>query len=393
MMKNMNVIMRVLIIPVIIVLTGLILTVPVSALLQLPHAFYGNVTINGELAPIGTMVEARGQGVRVGISGNPILTSVVGKYGSESELGVKLIVQGEEIEGNTVIYFYINGHLADQTHVWQTGEITQLNLSVTIPDTPEDNTEETSDETSTLQYSLFGEAHNVSISNTGEILESIEILSTLPSGKVTVRINAGTIALDNEGNPLTSLTSDVDSTIPPAPEDSAIYMACDFGPDGATFDPPIVLTFEYNPEDLPQNTDEEGLVIAFYDSSIGEWVLLDSEVDTVNHTITVSVSHFTTFAILVPQVEPAEEEAPPSTPPGSDSEENPAPEPESPAPAPAAAPEPAPAEEPSSQTPSASGESESGTDWNIFVIVAAVIVGGVAIALLIRWTLLRDKGK
>ena len=391
MIKNMNVIMRVLIIPIIIVLTGLILTVPVSALLQLPHAFYGNVTINGEPAPIGTMVEARGQGIRVGISGNPILTSVVGKYGTAG-VGTKLIVQGEEIEGNPVIYFYINGHLADQTYVWQTEEITQLNLSVTISDTPEDNNEETSDETSTLQYSLFGEAYNVSISNTGEILESIEISSTLLSGKVTVSINAGTIALDNEGNPLTSLTSDADSTIPPAPEDSAIYMACDFGPDGATFDPPIVLTFEYNPEDFPQNTDEEGLVIAFYDSSIGEWVLLDSEIDTVNHTITVSVSHFTTFAILLPQVEPASEEAPPSTLPDSDSEENPTPAPSSPEPE-SPAPEPTPAEEPSSQTPSASEESESGTDWNIFIIVAAVIVGGVAIALSIRWTLLRYKGK
>lgn len=395
MTKKMNVITRLLIIPVIIILTGLVLAVPVSALLQLPHAFYGNITINGEPAPIGTVLEARCQGVTVPLGGNPIMTSEVGKYGSESEHGAKLIVQGEEIEGNPVISFYINGHLADQTYTWQTGEITRLDLSVTISTTPENGEETSSAGTSTLQCSLFGEERNVSISNTGEILESIEISSTLPSGKVTVSINAGTKALNNDGNPLTNLTSDVNLTPPPAPEDSTVYMACSFGPDGATFDPPIVLTFDYAPADIPENTDEENLVIAFYDSSVGEWVLLDSEVDTANHTITASVSHFTTFAILVPQVEPVTEETPPSTPPASDSEEpGPtlvSPEPESPAPAPTT-PEPTLEEEPSvPQTPSASEEPESTTDRNFFIIIAAVIVGGIAIAFLIRWTILRDK--
>lgn len=390
MTNKMNVITRLLIIPVIIILTGLVLAVPVSALLQLPHSFYGDITIDGEPAPIGTKVEARGQGIRVGISGNPIMTSEVGKYGSESPLGVKLIVQGEEIEGNPVISFYINGHLADQTYTWQTGEITRLDLSVTISTTSENGEETSSAETSTLQCSLFGEESNVSISNTGEIQESIEISSTLLSGKVTVNINAGTKALDIDGNPLTSLTSDANLTPPPAPEGSTIYMACNFGPDGATFDPPIVLTFEYTPADIPENTDEENLVIAFYDSSIGEWVLLDSEVDTINHTITASVSHFTTFAILVPQVEPVTEGTPTSTPPASDSEE-PAPA-ITPEPAPAATPEPAPEEQPSvSQTPSASEESESSTGWNLYIIIPAVIVGGIVIALLARWTILHDR--
>ena len=393
MTKKMNVITRLLIIPVIIILTGLVLAVPVSALLLIPHAFYGNIIINGEPAPIGTVVEARCQGVTVGVSGNPIMTSEVGKYGSESELGVKLIVQGEEIEGNPVISFYINGHLADQTYNWQTGEITRLDLSVTISTTPENGEETSPAETSTLQYSLFGEERNVSIGNTGEILESIEISSTLPSGKVTVNINAGTKALDNDGNPLTNLTADANLTPPPAPEDYTVYMACSFGPDGATFDPPIVLTFDYTPADIPENTDEENLVIAFYDSSVGEWVILDSEVDTVNHTITASVSHFTTFAILVPQVESAPPETPPSTLPDSDSEEAPTPtpapspsEPESPT-----TPEPAPEEPLVSTTPSASEESESTTGWNLYIIIPAVIVGGIVIALLARWTILHDR--
>jgi hypothetical protein len=400
MIKKMNVITRLLIIPAIIALTGLILAVPVSALVQLPHAFYGNVTINGEPAPIGTKIEARGQGIRVGISGNPIMTSEVGKYGSESETGVKLIVQGEGIEGNPVISFYINGNLADQTYTWQTGEITRLDLSVTISTTSGNGGGTSSPETSTLQFSLFGEKRSVSVSDTGEILESIEISSTLPSGKVTVSINAGTKALDKDGNPLTSLTSDANPTPPPAPEGSTVYIACNFGPDGATFDPPIVLTFEYSPGDIPENTDEEGLVIAFYDSSIGEWVPLTTEVDTVNHTVTASVSHFTSFAVLVAQVEPAPQETPSSISPTPSPEENPTPSPEENLTPPSQEPElteptptpgPAPEEEPSvPQTTPASEQTEPNTNWNLYIIIAAVIIGGIVVGLLIRWTRLRN---
>jgi len=381
-----NNIIRFLTIPVIIILTALVLAVPVSAFLQLPHAFYGNILIDGEPAPVGTKIEARGQGIRVGISGNPIMTSEVGKYGIAG-VGTKLLVQGEDIEGNPVISFYINGHLADQSYTWQTGEITRLDLSVTIPASSEDSEEETSSaETSTLQCHLLGENRNVSISDTGEIQESIEISSSLPAGQITVSINAGTKALDNDGNPLTNLTCDTSTAPPPAPENYNLYIAVDFGPDGAIFDPPIIVTFDYTLADIHENTVEKDIVIAYYDSSIGEWVPLASEVDTINHTITASVSHFTTFAILVPQVEPVTEETPPSTPPStppaSDSEE----------PAPAATPEPAPQEEPSvSQTPSASGEPESTTDWNLYIIIAAVLVGGIAIAFLIRWIMLHEK--
>jgi len=396
MRKNVNGITRFFIVPIVILLTWLVMAVPASAIIQLPHAFYGNITIDGEPAPIGTKIEARGQGVKTGISGNPILTSEVGKYGSESALGVKLIVQGKDIEGNPTIYFYINDNAADQTFTWQSEEITRLDLSVTIPASTgytDTDDETSSDGTSTFQYSLFGEESNVSISDTGEIQESIEISSTLPSGKVTVNVAAGTVALDIDGNPLSTLTSDVDLSPPPAPEGSTIYMACDFGPDGATFDPPIVLTFDYNPADLPENVDEENMTIAFYDSSIDEWVLLDCEVDTVNHTITASVSHFTTFTILIPKLESAPPETTPPTLPDTISEEEPAPPPTTPEPGESPAPAPTTPGPASEETSPASEDSESNDGWNLFIIIPAVIVGGVLIAILIRRTMWRESKK
>jgi len=97
----------------------------------LPHAFYGAVEINGNPAPIGTEVEARGEGVITGIEGNPIVTTEVGRYGSGADpLGQKLIVQGDIVEGTT-LRFYVNDVVADQTAEWHSGEVTELDLTVT----------------------------------------------------------------------------------------------------------------------------------------------------------------------------------------------------------------------------------------------------------------------
>jgi len=43
---------------------------------------------------------------------------------------------------------------------------------------------------------------------------------------------------------------------------------------------------------------EEDLVLAWYDEAADRWVELDCVVDTSNNTITASIEHFTTFAII-----------------------------------------------------------------------------------------------
>jgi len=95
--------------------------------------------------------------------------------------------------------------------------------------------------------------------------------------------------------------------IPPPPtEGHIIGITYNIGPAGATFSDDITLTFTYDPDDLPDGVNEEDLVIAIWDEDAGEWVELPSVVDTVNNTITATVSHFTPFAIIVPP--PVEEE-------------------------------------------------------------------------------------
>lgn len=101
----------------------------------LPHAFFGTIKINDSPAPVGTRVEARGEGVRTGIEGNPIVTTAVGVYGSSDPMGPKLVVQGGILDGTTIT-FYVNGVQAGQTAEWHSGEVTELNLTATIPRPP-----------------------------------------------------------------------------------------------------------------------------------------------------------------------------------------------------------------------------------------------------------------
>ncbi|HEY90579.1 MAG TPA: PKD domain-containing protein [Dehalococcoidia bacterium] len=165
-----------------------------------------------------------------------------------------------------------------------------------------------------IETNLFGTEAGFSIGDDGEILETIE--ATSEDGTLTITIPEGTKALDKDGDPLETLEAVVDESPPDPPEDAHIIgLAYNFGPDGATFDPPLTLTFTYDPDALPEGVSEEDLVIAFYDEETGAWVEFEGVVDTENHTITVLVSHFTTFAVIGTVVIPEEEVPEPLSPP------------------------------------------------------------------------------
>ena len=146
-----------------------------------------------------------------------------------------------------------------------------------------------------VKTNLFGIEASSPISSSGEILGTIVAISG--DGMLTLTVLEGTIAL-LEGEPLETLTAVVEPNPPEPPEDAYLIGAYDFGPDGATFDPPITLIWSYDPNDIPEGVAEEDLVIAYYDEATDRWVELDCVVDTGNNTITASIEHFTTFAII-----------------------------------------------------------------------------------------------
>jgi hypothetical protein len=150
-----------------------------------------------------------------------------------------------------------------------------------------------------VEANMFGDTGKIIVGKDGKTVKAIE--ATSEDGMLTITIPMGTVLLDEDGNPPSTLTVEVDATLPPSPEGCAIIgLAYDFGPTGVTFDPPITFTWSYDPDILPAGIAEEDLILAYYDDDAGEWLELPSTVDTITNTITASVSHFTSFAIIAP---------------------------------------------------------------------------------------------
>jgi hypothetical protein len=178
--------------------------------------------------------------------------------------------------------------------LWSSGETSEVDLTVRIPTGGGGGLAPSAPD---IESNLFGEEADFSINEDGEIQETIE--ATSEDGDLTIVIEEGTIALDEDGEPLDTLEITVDESPPDPPEDAhVIGLAYNFGPAGATFDPPLIMTYTLDLDDLPEGIAPEDLVIAYWDGD--EWVELDSDVDVENSTITIEadVDHFTTFAVI-----------------------------------------------------------------------------------------------
>ena len=117
---------------------------------------------------------------------------------------------------------------------------------------------------------------------------------------VELSIPIGTTGKTKEGTSLSAI-SVTPMTTPPAPpaQTNVIGLTYDFGPEGATFNPPITVKISYDPTKIPSGVAEKDLKIAYFDSATGKWVnLTDITVDPVSHTISGKTSHFTPFAVL-----------------------------------------------------------------------------------------------
>ncbi|MDD1719911.1 MAG: PKD domain-containing protein, partial [Methanoregulaceae archaeon] len=76
----------------------------------MPHTFFGAVLHNGQPAPVGTTIEARGTGVQSVIGKNPVTVSVVGTYGGA---GVPQLQVSGSVADGTPLSFYVNGVKAE----------------------------------------------------------------------------------------------------------------------------------------------------------------------------------------------------------------------------------------------------------------------------------------
>jgi len=104
--------------------------------------------------------------------------------------------------------------------------------------------------------------------------------------------------LTASGAPVTQITiTPITTDLPALPSDgAAVGVYFDIQPSGSTFSSPITITVSYDPSLIPAGSDP---YVAWYNPATGQWEQLTTvSIDTVNHTITASVNHFSTFAVL-----------------------------------------------------------------------------------------------
>ena len=173
---------------------------------------------------------------------------------------------------------------------------TQTTPQVTITVTPTTTTPPVTTTTTVTGTGTVDVSNDVTAG--GEFIGPVTLSSA--DNNVTINIPAGITGTTSDGQPLTSITV-TQLSEPPAPlpaGENIISAPYEFGPSGAQFSSPISMTFTYDPTKLASGVPETSLVIAYYSVSEGQWVTLGGIVDTVNHTITVQVNHFTAFAVI-----------------------------------------------------------------------------------------------
>lgn len=236
---------------------------------------------------------------------------------------------------------------------------------------------------------FYGDRGTFRIDWRGKVIS--KVTAACKDAPLSIVIDKGTIAKDKNGKPLSSFSMTGVSPVPAPPEGANVVgLPIDLGPDGATFDPVITLTWTYNSVDLPEGVAPENLILAYYDEGTQSWVKLECLVDAEAMTVTAAVSHFTVFALLVPEPEPVSPEPEPVV---TVTEPEPVIEPE---PEPVIEPEPEPVTEPEPSIVAPEPvtepepelivpEPEEQFPW--YWIVVAVVIVLVAVAIVLRETL------
>jgi len=148
-----------------------------------------------------------------------------------------------------------------------------------------------------LEVDLSGAETKHVINRQGELQETVERISD--DEMFILTLPEGTIALDEENEPLRLLEIITEECPPPPPEGASIIgLVYNFEPSGATFTPSMTITFYYEGSMIPEGVAEEELILAYYNEELGEWVNLVSYVDTWANSVTTEISHLTPFAIL-----------------------------------------------------------------------------------------------
>lgn len=134
----------------------------------------------------------------------------------------------------------------------------------------------------------------------GRLLQ--DVTANSPDLKAYLTLPKGTVPKSKAGGTFSSilirLLSDAE-TRPVSPEFSipatGYYV---LGPSGATFDPPITLTFKYDPSLLPEGAGENSLSIVRWDELNEQWIALKTHTDPDKYLAWAEIDHFSIYTLM-----------------------------------------------------------------------------------------------
>lgn len=141
-----------------------------------------------------------------------------------------------------------------------------------------------------------------SIDENGATLDNVYGSSV--GGTISINIPQGTVLKNADGEILTMIAVSRAARPPALPDGYTIIEAFEFQPRGASFDPYITLTINFDA--MLGRTDllSDQPLIAVYSPDAGEWIFLEGTIDYDRNEISFNVSHFSIYAIMA-EVEPS----------------------------------------------------------------------------------------
>ena len=140
--------------------------------------------------------------------------------------------------------------------------------------------------------------HQWSMAEDGTLMEVVDATSL--DSTVSINILQGTKVTAEGGEPPEPITVTSLDSPPSPPTGYETIMAYNFSSNGITFAPKADITLTYSPSDIPKGISESQLSIQTFDEATLQWIPVESQVDTVAHTITFSTTHYSVYAIFSP---------------------------------------------------------------------------------------------
>ena len=280
----------------------------VYAIPRIPHQLYGNVSIGGIAAESGKVVTAKIGGVTYAST----TTDAQGRYGYTPVFTVPAddpdtLAKEGGVSGD-IIELYVDNNLASTT-VFQNGTIQQLNL--VISGTQPTTTSGGGGGGGGFGSQLIGinlSGNSPFMDGNGKSITAGEIKTS--DGKLTIGVSVGVAIWNAAGAAQSFLSANTPTIIPNEPAQQRIIYSYEMGPNGVTFTPGATLSFTYSSADVA-GVSETSLYIAWWDGTA--WVKLNSEVNSTAKTVSATIVHFTTFALIGQQAQSTTTSSPPPT--------------------------------------------------------------------------------